>query len=274
VKPAAKRPTGASYEAFWSATSRGFHPQFLFPVDAGDDISASLTLTYGRWMLAVVDGTSGHAARLSTSAEARASFNGAMWMQEDVSNQATGKLFTYPELTPISFRELTVDSVPPAYTDMYSQWMSANGSSLAPSPLQHDSFTLRATTVSAAGEQYLHIAEREDAATQTFLAQLAGWSPNTPRSQIASASETLLAVLRSNVYVLAHSRWPTRAHAMIASLIDADHVVLLDLRAVRSTPATGLAAWISRFARDVAAIGDAGHMIRRALYLPELAPIS
>jgi hypothetical protein len=272
LTPTAKRLPGGSYEAFWSTTGRGSHPQFLFPVDAGDDISASLTLAHGRWTLAIVDGTSGVAARLSTSAEARASFNEATWIQEDVRNQATGKLFTYPELTPVDFRELTVNTVAPAYADVYSLWMSANGRSLAPSPLQHDSFTLRQAQVSTVGEQYLRIAEREDTATQAFFAQLAQWSPSTPRSQLAAASEALLTVLRDNFETLAHSRWPARVHGPLASLIDAANVLLADLAAVRSTPATGLVAWISRFERDAAVIGDAGHTIRRALDLPELEP--
>jgi hypothetical protein len=271
VTPSAKRPARASFEAFWSTTSHGFHPQLLFPVNPGDDISATLTLTHERWKLVLIDATSGAVAHISTESEARASFIEAMWIQEDVTNQATGKPFAYPQLTPTSFRRLAVDSIPPAYTALYSQWMSANGSSLAPSPLQRDSFTLQEATVSSAGEQYLDIAKSEDAATLALLAQLGEWSPTTPRPQIASASRALLSALRGDASALARYPWPARVRGLVASLVRADDAMLTDLEAVKSTPASGLTAWISRFERD-AAIGDTGHMIRSALDLPEPGP--
>jgi hypothetical protein len=270
LTPTAKRPTDAIYDAFWSATSRHFHPQFLFPVHAGDTVAARLALTHERWTLAIVDTTSGAAAHFSTSAEAHAPFNAAMWMQEDVTNQTTGKPFAYPRLTPTDFSQLTVNSAPPTYADLDSQWMSAGDSSLAPSPLHRDSFTLRQAAVSSAGAQYLRIADPEDAATEAFAAQMAGWRPRTPRRQIASASRGFQAALRTNVATLTHSPWPTRVHGLVASLIVAIGLVNADLEAVTSIPSAGLASWISRIERDAAGISDAGHKIRRALGLPEL----
>jgi hypothetical protein len=272
LTPTAKRPTDAIYDAFWSATSRHFHPQFLFPVHAGDAVAARLALTHDAWTLAIVDATSGASAHFSTSAEAHASFDAAMWMQEDVTNQTTGKPFAYPRLTSTNFSQLTVNSAPPTYADLDSQWMSAGDGSLAPSPLRRGSFTLRQAAVSSAGAQYLHVAEPEDAATEAFAAQMAGWRPKTPRRQIASASRAFQAALRTNVAALTHSRWPTRVHGLVASLIAAVGLVIDDLRAVTPIPSAGLAPSISRLERDMAAIGDAGHLIRRALDLPELKP--
>jgi hypothetical protein len=219
-----------AYYAFWSDTTNHFHPHFLFRVDPGDVVSASLALADGQWKLAIVDETSGVTAHFSTDDEASASFNLAEWLQEDVTDAMTGKPFPYPRLTNIRFRRLEVDSATPMYADLYSQWMSASGVNWAPSPLHRDSFALRRATVSAIGAKYLQIATGEDMATRVFVPQMAGWTAATPGPQIAAACSTFAAALRKNLHALARTRWPPRARRQIHSLIRGTRVLLTFLQ--------------------------------------------
>ncbi len=53
--PAGRSSAGDYYVAFWSDTRHGYHAVPLFPVHAGDTISAALTLLPGRWELALDD---------------------------------------------------------------------------------------------------------------------------------------------------------------------------------------------------------------------------
>jgi hypothetical protein len=270
----AGKPDRGRYEAFWSDPKWGFHPLFIFRVNPGDDVSASLSLSHKRWMLAIVDATSGAAAHFSTGDETHASFSEAQWMQEDVKDGATGKPFPYPGLTTVGFRRLTVNSGIPTYAKLYSAWMSVNGSSLAPTPLQDDSFTLGRGTVSAAGARYLHIATPEDVATETFVAEFARWTAKTPYSQVESASSRFVAALRRNTQAFASDRWPTELRGLVRSLI-ADSRVLLEVsRPPAIVSPAELVTWRSRWARDAQALGSVAHMIKSGLNLPEIRPVT
>jgi hypothetical protein len=265
-------PSIQAYYAFWSDTTNHFHPHFLFRVKPGDDVSASLALVSGRWRLAIVDKTSGATARFSTEEEARASFNLAEWLQEDVTDGITGKPFPYPRLTDLQFRRLAVNSTTPAYADLYSQWMSANGVNWAPSPLHRDSFALHRATVSSIGAKYLQIAAGEDMATKVFVPQMAGWTATTPSSQIAATCATFAAALRESLHTLATTRWPPRVRRHIHSLIRSSRVLLTHVQSPPSASPTVLRAWASTWARDSTALSRAAHLIRRALKIPEIIP--
>ncbi len=265
-------PSILAYYAFWSDTTNHFHPRFLFSVKPGDDMSASLALVSGRWRLAIVDKTSGATARFSTEEEAHASFNLAEWLQEDVTDAATGKPFPYPRLTDLRFRRLAVNLATPAYADLYSQWMSASGANWAPSPLHRDSFALHRATVSAIGAKYLQIAAGEDMATTVFVPQMVGWTATTPGSQIAAACSTFAAALRRSLHALASTRWPPRVRRQIHSLIRSTHVLLTLSQSPPSASRADLRAWASTWARDSTALSRAAHLIRRALKIPEITP--
>jgi hypothetical protein len=260
-----------AYNAFWSDIDNHFHPRFLFRVDPGDVVSASLALVSGRWRLAIVDKTSGATKHFSLNDEARASFNLAEWLQEDVTDGRTGEPFPYPRLTAVQFRGLAVNSARPAYADLYSQWMTASGTNWAPSPLRRDSFALHRATVSASGAKYLRIAAGEDMASKVFVPQIAGWTPTTPGSQIAAARSTFAAALRETVHALARTPWPSRARRQIHLLIHCSRVLLTHTQSPPKSPA-GLRAWTSTWLRDASLVGRAGHVVRRALKIPELTP--
>jgi hypothetical protein len=260
----------ARYDAFWSDLAQGPHSHALFRVKPGDDLSASLTVSHDRWTLAIVDTSSGAAARFSTSAATRAPFEEAEWTQEDVAAGAA-KPLPYPRLTPIRFRGLAVNSATPSPAHLVAEWMSADGMSVAPGPLNEGSFTLRpAPALTSAGRRYLGITGPEDAAAYAFYAQMARWTATTPYSQISSASSKFAARLRASIRAAAHAQWPASAQGRVRALIDDVSVLLDRLRSAPSRPAASLAAWRAGLSREAEAhaVGDAEDALRRALNVP------
>jgi hypothetical protein len=260
----------AHYYTFWSDVARGAHPHTLFRVDPGDDLSASLTRTHNRWMLAIVDRSSGAAERFSTRVETRAPFEEAKWTQENVADGAA-KPLPYPQLSSVGFRRLAVNSVTPSTARLSPEWMSVDGKSVAPSPLHDGSFTLQpAPALTAAGKQYLRISGPEDAAAHAFYAQFARWTATTPYSEIASASSKFAAALRASIEADAHARWPASVQGQVRLLIR-DMRRLRDR--LRSTPSRSAPARAARRAAlthaiEGDAVGGAEDALRRALNVP------
>jgi Peptidase A4 family len=264
----------AHYNAFWSDVARGSRPHTLFRVNPGDDLSASLTLAENKWRLAIVDTSSGAAARFSANAETGAPLEQAEWTQEDVADGAA-KPLPYPQLGAVSFRRLAVNSAIPSSARLSAEWMSVGGKSIAPSPLQDGSFRLQpAPALTAAGKQYLRIIGPEEAAAYAFYGQLARWTARTPYPQIASASSNFGAALAASVQALAHARWPASAQAPLRALIGDMRVPLEHLRPAPSLPAASLAGWRAARTREAEAdaVGDAEDALRRALNVP-LVPV-
>jgi hypothetical protein len=114
----------------------------LFLVNPGDLITASLRLGGGRWTVHIYDVTSGEDARFRTTEDTGASFNQAEWFQEDVTDNATQQGFPYPNLTPVRFRDLTVNSAQPTFSSLLASAMTVGSETLNPSPVRHNSFTV------------------------------------------------------------------------------------------------------------------------------------
>jgi hypothetical protein len=268
----ATRPGGdprARYQAFWSDARHGLQPQTLFPVNAGDDLSASLADAGKRWRLAIVDRSSG-ASRFFTGDEAATSFNRADWTQE---NRASGehRPDPYPYLTTVGFRALTIDSAPPSPAHLSALWMTVGGNSVAPSPLYEDSFTLhKAPRPSTAGAQFLRIAAAEDAAANAFYAQVAGWTAKAPYSRLAPESAKFAAALHRNIAALARARWPAPAQGAALSLIDDMRSLLGHVVPPAQASRATLAAWRSALAREREDEGVSGaeDALRRILNVP------
>ncbi len=133
------------YFAFWSDTKRRYLDQPLFDVGPGDTVSAVLKLANGRWILGIMDETSGTNAYFSTSEDAHGSFNDASWLQEHVVGFRR-QHFPYPRLSAVEFRGLEVDGTPPPTHALCVGLMSEAGHTLAPTPLRADSFGLQDAT--------------------------------------------------------------------------------------------------------------------------------
>ena len=147
----ASRPV---YAAFWTDTKRGYHPQVLFHVRPGDEVTTSLTLAAGRWQVVIADATSGRRAAFLTREEGKAAFNLAEWLQEDPS-ETSGKATPYPALSEVRMSHLAANGAPPRYADMYAQWMSVGGASLAPTPVRDGAFSISRGMITPAGRRYL-----------------------------------------------------------------------------------------------------------------------
>jgi Peptidase A4 family len=129
------------YWAFWTDTRHHFLPITLFPVQPGDRIDAALTLRQGQWTISLVDLSSRTSVTFSTSEEARSSFVCGEWQQEDVGSvQRPGP---YPLLSPLTFSDLRANGSAPDSAHLASASMNFDRSTLAPSRLADDSFTLR-----------------------------------------------------------------------------------------------------------------------------------
>jgi hypothetical protein len=258
------------YAAFWSDKARHFVGQELFPANAGDQVAASLTLARQRWTVAIVDTTTGGWARFTTPEEANASFNQAQWTQVDLTSTRTRRLGPYPRLTGVRFRDLKVDSAIPAYADLYSTWISVDGTHVAPSPLYNDSFTLQHATLSAAGVQYDDIVQVEQEASERFDRELVRWTSRTGRSQIVSACLRFAAPLRAAIHALVHTPWSSRVRGLVSLLALRMRVLLDDTQAPAASSWKGLAAWRSTWWRHEERAISATDLVERALNLPQL----
>jgi hypothetical protein len=258
------------YSAFWSDTRRHFAAIPLFPVRAGDVVSASMTLERGRWRLAIVDATSGLKSRFFTPEEAGAAFNWAEWLQEDPTSNATHRGVPYPRLSPTRFRQLGVNWKAPAYASVYSQWMTVKRGDVAPTALKGDAFAIVPATPTATGTRYLRIIEAEDAASNALYAQLAGPAAERSRPAILTAGAALAVAIRDSARALARHRWPPRVRRPIDKLIRDLRPLLARLRALAGVPFAGLSAWNAGFVNASRPISHDGHVIRRRLHVPEL----
>jgi Peptidase A4 family len=270
-------PGGTAYNGyyvFWSDTKQHFHPQYLFRVNAGDDLSASLTFVRNRWTLAIRDTNSRQSSHFTTSDEDGASFDQAEWIQEDVVDERTHKPYPYPRLGKIEFHRLEVNSSAPAYVDLYSTWMSLHSGSLAPTPLHKDSFVLHRATLNPIGVRYLDIVDPANAANSKFATQLFGWTAKTPYARIQSASAVSITAIHRNLRALSSERWPASVQGKVDSLIAEARVILALTRPPAILTAATLSAWRSALTRAGVHSSYVAHLLRRSLGLPEVQPSS
>ena len=259
------------YAAFWTDTIRGFHPQILFFVHAGDVVSTTLALTAGRWRVSIVDATSGRMRSFSTSEEGLADFSLAEWLQENPS-ETSGKLTGYPALSQVRMSALAVNGVPPRYRDVFAQWMSLPGRALAPTPLRERAFTITRGMLTAAGRRYLQIARAQNASARTVDSEELRWTGHTPPAQIRRVSAAAAASERRYADGLDRVTWPSAARGQIGSLVREVRVEAEMFAASARNAAPSPAAWRSRFAQITPALLGLVHDVRRALHVPELVP--
>jgi hypothetical protein len=257
------------YAAFWTDTTRGFHPEVLFHVTPGDVVSTALSRSGGRWSVSIVDSTSSHRASFTTSQEGVGHFNLAEWLQENPS-EASGKITPYPRLSSVRMRALTVNGAPPRYADLYAQWMSLPGRNLAPTTLQEDAFMITPGVLTPAGRRYLAIAAPQDARARTVDREEERWTPQTPAAEIERVSAMAGASERAYADALARGSWPAAASSSIHVLVGEVRVEAgLFADAARRTSG-GVDQWRAAFARVSPMLQTLAHEVRRALHVPEL----
>lgn len=255
--------------AFWSATSLGFHPHFLWPVRAGDRIGATLARLTGRWQVDIADLSSGRRAAFATSADAQGSFAVAEWLQEDPTAN-DGSRMPYPRLTPTRFAGLAVNGASPRYADVAAQWMSLPGTALAPTPLHPGGFSIGRAALSRAGARYLTLAARADHAQAAFDAEASGWRRSTPVRRIVAAAKRLRAAIDAFAAGLGSGSWPRSARGAIGALsvdLGTEAGVLLNARSAARQPGT----WTAQYQTAALTSAARSRLVRRVLHMPEVA---
>lgn len=261
------------YFTFWSDTVNGFHPRRLFTVRPGDRIVAKLTHAQDRWRVTIDDRRSGARRSFLTRDEARSWFGQSEWIQEDVTDSATGGPFPYPSrMTPVHFSGLKVDSRSPSPDQLMSMWMSENRGQIGPSPLERDSFAITTASLSPAGRAYMRLAAPADAAASVFESQRLRWTAATPQAAITAARRRYEAALRSLVDRLGRTRWPAAAEPLMRILIADTRALLTQVQAAPRSTRRSLQSFSAAIDRDAQSIASVAPAVRRALHLPELTP--
>jgi hypothetical protein len=254
------------YWAFWTDPIHHYLPITLFPVRAGDQVSATLSLARGRWTVSISDTDSHASAVFSTAEEASASFDQAEWLQEDVSS--SDPTSSYPALSPISFAQVGVNGAPPSQDRLYPAWMSAGGETVAPTRPSGDSFTIRPLRPSTLELRYLDLAVPEDAAQRTFAYQVTHLPVTATSVQIGRQQETFANSLKAFISGLSITRWPAPVRGLVAELIAANR----QLWTITSSPELGSAgdraAWVESWETAAGQLSVAAQFFRSALHLP------
>jgi hypothetical protein len=258
------------YYAFYSDTKLGFHPQILFQVRVGDTLSARLRLGGGRWHILIVDHTHPHRSAFGTRDEAGGVFNQAEWLQEDVSKKI-GQVLPYPVLATVGFRHLTVNYGAPSYAKIRSQWMSENGTDLAPSALVADAFRFAPTEPTAIGLHYLQITVPLDVALGSFEAEFARW-PTSAR-KMASQRAAFAVALESDILEVEGTQWPVGVQPLSAKLVSATKLELAQTELASTYTAQASVRWLTDWFKDDATVVAISQKIRRVLNLPQAFPL-
>jgi hypothetical protein len=259
---------GPGYFAFWSDTAHADHPQRLFDVGPRDRISATLVRAGGSWQVSVADETRRVRARVTTSDETAATLELAEWTQEDPI-LAPGMLAPYPSLDGVRFSDVEVNGLRPSYNRLYSTWMTVNGTSLAPTPLQGGSFALApAPQLTATATTFLIDCADADQARFPFDDALIRWNGSTPRGEVVAGAERYAAALDAERRTVAQAALAPATLGQRRELLAALRALTSRVRAIAGAPRLALATWRRGVLLAEARVSAATHVIRSELGLP------
>lgn len=264
------------YYAFWTDTVHRFEPIALFAVRPGDLVAAKLMRARRDWVVSIIDATSGARRIFSTRDEARYTFDSADWMQEHpgFAEPITAHMGNeYPRLSRVRLHDVAVNFAAPRYDDLLSSWMTDGAVYLEPGALNHDSFVLHETGLSASGARYLKLATTLNAATQRFEVQLSAWRTVTPRSQITLQSSAYADAVESFLSAVATVPWPGGARSQITILIHRFRAVLDQTRSASELTSRSLSRWQDAWLDDGMAASQSALAARRALNLPQIESV-
>jgi hypothetical protein len=266
--PGAQGTLVSRERAFWSATSLGFHPHFLWPVRPGDRIGARLDRLTSRWRIDIADLSNGRWSMFETTADAQGSFAVAEWLQEDPT-ASDGSRVPYPRLAATRFDELAVNGAAPRYEDVAAQWMSLPGTSLAPTPLGPGGFSIGRAALSAPGARFLILAARADRAVAGFDAAASRWRRGTPTGEIVAAAARLQRALDLVSGRLRAWAWPTTAEAPVRALA-ADLGAEARVLAAAASAVRRPGIWTAQYQSAALTTAGQSRLVRRRLHVPEL----
>jgi hypothetical protein len=264
-----RMPYSNRFYAFWSDRTHAFKPVELFEVTPRTEVTASLSLSSGRWAVAIRD-DEGSGARFTTTDETHNTFSSGAWLQEDP--RAPVKPAPYPDLGTVRFAKLLVNGRPPSMRHLLSLWMTAGHLNFGASPVIQDAFEVEPRSVSEAGERYLHLANPLDRDTAAFLGEVRRWNKSTSLFAIAQAKEVEAGALTHFIRGLTSTRWPSRVAPLLHELVSANARLLADVRTPPGAVLNSLTGWRRRLAGTVDRL--TGKLVRGALGVPQVAPIA
>ncbi|MGA2470171.1 MAG: hypothetical protein ABSG64_05725 [Solirubrobacteraceae bacterium] len=265
--------------AFWSDADHSFSPVFLGPVSAGDLVSARLVETQIGWAVTVDDITT-RTSRTAMSYQGVGSrYDVGLWLQEDpmevtsVSDLSRFSRMPYPQLSPVRFQRLLVNGKPPAYANVYSQWLSLPGErNLAPTPLVGDQFGFHVARISSPGNQFLNDDNAARAAYSNLLIEVQNWTALTSRRTVAAQVAPVVSAYRAYEQAISTQHWPLAVRAEIPAYLASLAASISELRRVAHYSPSQRSAWAAGLYQAIPADRNAGAQIKRLLGLPQLRP--
>ena len=264
-------PASTSYYAFWSDKAHHFRAIPLFPVAPFGEVTARMALAHRRWTITISEVDSEERAQFTTPEEGSASFGLALWMQEDITNLATGKPQPYPALYQVGFRQLVVNGKAPAYDELHSQWMTASGANFAPTALSGDSFAIEPATLSENGADYLRMANQTNRLADGFYKEVEDITAETAPPQLAASRATFATALSRFIVELTSTTWPRSARSAVRALARRNRALLVAIRSPLGANAHSALTWKRRVVAAEQPIGQAVLLARRALDVPQVS---
>jgi hypothetical protein len=197
------------------------------------------------------------------------------WFEEDPTDLVRHMPEPYPKLSTVTFQKLRLNGRPPPYGPLFSQWLAVAGEPyLAPTPLAHDQFSMQPASVSRAGGNYLTDVAPFDAAYYAFLAQSERWTSRTATAPAAAQAAVFASAVHATDRLLGTQHWPSDVQSEVSQELDRNQSVITDLKMVSRLEPDQRPALRQRLLRDLHKGAEIGHLIRRALRIPEYIPRS
>jgi len=233
-------PGAVGYYGFWSSTGQGFHPVFLFDAYPGDRVRLVMSVTRTRWLISADDETQRVTKEFSVANPRGATYDQAIWQQEDVSDDS-GHELPYPQVSPPTFLQLKVNSLAPRASSLTTTWMSTRTGVFGPSALLSDRFVVREVHPSPAALRYQEISAQEYLPAFTFGDDASRWTAHTAQHTIKTDCLRFAEVLQQSVTSLRAYKWPAKVKGPVDKLGAAIAASLRVVLRLSRTPASRLA---------------------------------
>jgi hypothetical protein len=271
LKPAHGLAGAVRYYGFWSSTGQGFHPVFLFNAYPGDRVRLVMTVKRTRWRISADDETQRVIKTFSVANPRGATYDQAIWQQEDVSDDS-GYELPYPEVSPPAFLQLRVNALVPRASSLTTTWMSTRTGVFGPSRLFSDRFVVREVHPSPAALRYQEISNEEYLPAITFSDDASRWTAHTAQQKIKTDCLKYAEALQQSVTGLRAYRWPATVKALTGKLGAAIAASRRAVLTLSGTTASRLARVGITLRRPDLEAQKSADQIRQRLKVPRVDP--
>ncbi len=271
LEPSDGVPGAVGYYGFWSSTGKGFHPLFLFNAYPGDRVRLVMTVRRTRWLISADDETQRVIKTFSVANPRGATYDQAIWQQEDVSDDSGDEL-PYPEVSPPTFLQLKVNALVPRASSLTTTWMSTRTGVFGPSRFVSDRFVVREVRPSAAALRYQEISSEEYLPALTFSDDASRWTAHTTQQTIKSDCLKFAAALQRSAISLRSYKWPAAVKALTVRLGGAIAASRRALLTLSRTPASRLKKAVITLQHPDLEAQTLADQIRHRLKVPRVDP--